>query len=231
MKLRAVSALLRICTIAAVAMAPQVRASEVSLKDGKLVVDTLPFALQPSVDSGAATVKNKALQLVAKKGSDLYANTDGTEATDKTPRVLFQPMGDFIFSAKVSAGFNSAFDGAALIVYGDKAHWAKLLFEYTRAGQPAISSTVAKDVGDDAHHGIREGKEVYLKVARRKDMFVFYTSPDGRQWSMVRTFGLPGAATMKIGFSAQSPMGEEFTAQFSDITFRSATFKDYWQGE
>jgi hypothetical protein len=231
MMLPAASALFRICTLAAVALAAQAKASEVSLKDGQLVVDTLPFALQTRVDSGAATAKNKSLLLLAKKGTDLYANTDGAEITDKTPRVLFQPTGDFIFSAKVSAGFNKAFDGAALIVYGDKTHWAKLLFEFSRAGKPGISSTVAKGVGDDAHHGVREAKELYLKVARRKDMFVFYTSPDGRQWSMVRTFGMPAGTSLKIGFSAQSPVGEEFRAEFSDITFRSATFKDYWQGE
>ncbi len=38
---------------------------------------------------GAAQVKDKALVLHAKKGTDLYANTDGSEIADKTPRVLF----------------------------------------------------------------------------------------------------------------------------------------------
>ena len=86
-------------------------------------------------------------------------------------------------------------------------------------------------MGDDAHHGLRDGSEVYLKIGRRKALFVFYTSPDGKSWSMVRSFGMPAAATVKVGFSSQSPIGEAFSAQFSEITFRSATFKDFWQGE
>ncbi|SEO36874.1 hypothetical protein SAMN05428959_10748 [Duganella sp. CF517] len=217
--------------MAAALMAAPAHASEATLKDGKLAIDTLPFALESQLDLGAASVKDKALVLQAKKGTDLYANTDGTEIADNTPRVLFQPVGDFIFSAKVTAGVNHAFNGGALIVYNDKANWAKLLFEFAKTGAAGISSTVAKGVGDDAHHGVRPGGAVYLKVLRRKDMFVFYTSPDGRDWSMVRSFSLPGAATAKVGFSSQSPAGDGFSAQFSDVKFRNATFKDFWQGE
>ena len=168
-------------------------------------VHTLPFPLASQLDLGAARVNNKALVLLAKKGADLYANTDGSKIANQTPRVLFQPVGDFIFTGKVSAGFKQAFDGRALIVYGDEVNWAKLLFEFGKTGRAGISSTVAKGGGDDAHHSARDGNGVYLKVARRKDMFVFYTSPDGKNWSMVRSFGMPGAATMKVGFSSQPP--------------------------
>ena len=219
--------------VAGALLAGQSRASEATLKDGTLSIDTLPFTLETQTlpDQGAASVHNHALVLKAKKGTDLFASPDGSELANKTPRVLFQPTGDFIFSAKVTAGFNKPFDGGALIVYGDQANWAKLLFEAARSGRAGISSTVAKGVGDDAHHGVREGNEVYLKVLRRKDMFVFYTSPDGVNWSMVRSFGMPAAATVKVGFSSQSPMGDEFSARFSDIKFRNATFKDFWQGE
>lgn len=213
--------------LAGALMARQSGASEVTFKDGKLAIDTLPFTLETQLEQGVASVTDKALVLQAKKGTDLYANTDGTELANRTPRVLFQPAGDFIFSAKVTAGFNQAFDGGALIVYGDQANWAKLLFEFSRSGKAGISSTVAKGVGDDAHHGIREGNEVYLKVVRRKDMFVFYTSPDGANWSMVRSFGMPAAASMKVGFSSQSPKGDAFSARFSDIRFRNAAFKDF----
>lgn len=233
MTTRPVSALGGIAFAAAL-LALQAPASAAGPGEGKPALAALPFALDlQAIDgkNGAAQVDAASLVLVAKKGTDLYLNTDATESADNTPRVLFQPAGDFIFSARASASFGKPFDGAALIVYGDKASWGKLLFEMAKSGKPGISTTVAKGVGDDAHHGAREGSEVYLKVVRRKDMFVFYTSPDGASWSMVRTFSLPGAATVKVGFSAQSPVGDEFHARFSDIKFRNATFKDFWQGE
>jgi regulation of enolase protein 1 (concanavalin A-like superfamily) len=217
--------------MAAALIAAQASASEATIKDGQLAIDTLPFALESQLEMGAVSIQDKALVLRANKGTDLYANPDGTEIADKTPRVLFQPTGDFIFSAKVTAGVNHAFNGGALIVYNDKANWAKLLFEFAKTGAAGISTTVTKGAGDDAHHGVRPGDAVYLKVVRRKDMFVFYTSPDGSAWSMVRTFSLPGAATAKVGFSSQSPDGDGFSAQFSNVKFRNATFKDFWQGE
>ena len=222
---------LLVAMLAAMLMAVPAGAGEVTLQNGKLAIDALPFPLESQLDLGAASVRNNALVLSAKKGTDLYANTDGTELADRTPRVLFQPSGDFILSAKVTAAFKQAFDGGALIVYGDKANWAKLLFELSTTRAAGISSTVAKGVGDDAHHGAQAGNEVYLKVLRRKDMFVFYTSLDGQNWRMVRSFGMRAGASIKVGFSSQSPKGEEFSAQFSDIKFRNATFKDFWQGE
>lgn len=62
-------------------------------------------------------------------------------------------------------------------------------------------------------------------------MFVFYTSPDGKNWSMVRSFGMRAGAGIKVGFSSQAPKGDAFSAQFSDIKFRNATFQGFWQGE
>lgn len=224
-------AVLRACLIAACMMAAHAGAGAATPNDGKLAIATLPFPLEARLDLGTASVSNQTLVLQAGKGTDLYANTDGSEIADRTPRVLFQPTGDFILSAKVTAAFDKPFDGGALIVYGDRTNWAKLLFEFGKTNEAGISTTVARGVGDDAHHGVRSGRDVYLKVLRRQNMFVFYTSPDGRHWNMVRNFGLPGAGSVKIGFSAQSPAGDGFTAQFSEIQFRQATFKDFWQGE
>lgn len=224
-------AVLHACLIAACMIGAHVGASAAGPNDGKLALAALPFALQAQLDLGTASVSNQTLVLQAGKGTDLYANTDGSDIADRTPRVLFQPAGDFILSAKVTAAFNKPFDGAALIVYGDRANWAKLLFEFGKTNEAGISTTVARGVGDDAHHGARSGRDIYLKVLRRQNMFVFYTSPDGRHWSMVRNFSLPEAGSVKVGFSAQSPAGDGCTAQFSEIQFKQATFKDFWQGE
>lgn len=200
-------------------------------RGASVVIDTLPFVLHAQLDRGSAQMDGSTLVLQARHGTDLYTNTDGTQASNTSPRVMFTPVGDFIFSAKVTAAFSQPFDGGALIVVGDDKNWAKLLFERGKAGPPGISSTVVKGVGDDAHHGAREGNSVHLKIARRQQMYVFYASEDGVKWSMIRTFGLPVSGPVQVGLSSQSPRGDTFTARFSDIKFRPATFKDYWQGE
>lgn len=191
----------------------------------------IPHPLVLRATGEQASIGADTLTLPASKGTDLYANTDGSKTMDNTPRVLFAAPGDFIFSAKVDAQFNAAFDGGALIVYIDGQHWGKLLFERTMDGQNAISTTVTRTVGDDALHQMIAASQVYLKVARRGDVFVFYTSTDGVQWRMVRSFGLGAHAQVKLGFSSQSPLGPRFSARFSDVQFRAAAFKDYWQGK
>lgn len=191
----------------------------------------IPYPLTASSPQVLAGVGRDELTLAAGKGTDLYANTSGTESSDNTPRVLFQPEGDFIFSARVSGRFGAAFDGGALIVYVDKSHWAKLLLEQGKDGKAVISTTVTQSAGDDALHQQVEGSSVHLKIARKGGMYVFYTSADGVQWRVTRAFGLPGSGKAMVGFSSQSPKGPSFSARFSDVRYRGAGFKDYWQGE
>ncbi len=193
--------------------------------------ETLSLTPHQSATLGTVRREGASLLLTARKGTDLYTSPDGSKRADATPRMSLIPTGDFILTAKVTATFAAPFDGAALLVYGDGANWAKLLFERGRTSSQAITTTVTKQVGDDAHHGGREGSTVYLKVARRQLMYVFYTSHDGSTWQMVRNFSLPFATPVQVGFSAQSPIGEEFSAKFSDITYRATTFKDFWRGE
>ncbi|MFP5391185.1 MAG: DUF1349 domain-containing protein [Gammaproteobacteria bacterium] len=192
---------------------------------------SIPYPLEAQVGQGSWSADKDALTLVASAGTDLFVSPDGREVADNTARVLFVPKGDFILSAKVSGAFKSKYDGGALIVYGDRTHWGKLLFEQGGNGEAGVWTTVAKDVGDDAYHGASKEDAVYLKIARQKDMVVFYRSADGKQWQMIRTFGMPSATPLRVGFSSQSPTGKQFSARFSEIKLRAATFKDYWQGE
>lgn len=200
--------------------------------EGKnLKIDTIPYPLEAGAQVGEVKTINNSLNLTAFKGSDLFVGTDATNLADSAPRILFQPKGDFIFSAKVNADFKGLYDGGALLVYSDAEHWAKFLFETERPNEFTVTSTVARPDSDNSSHATIKAKSVYLKIAHTKDMFVFYTSEDGIKWNYARHFGLKTTTPVKIGFSAQSPVGEKFTAIFSDIKFREATFKDFWQGE
>lgn len=196
-----------------------------------LSISTIPYSLEAGTQTGDAKINNNVLSLTSFKGSDLFVGTDGTSLADTAPRLLFQPKGDFIFSAKVSADFKGIYDGGALVVYSDGGSWAKLLFEYSKFGEFIVTSTVARPDSDNSSHTLEKNKSVYLKIAHAKNIYVFYTSEDGVKWKYARHFGLKTTAPVKIGFSSQSPVGEKFTATFSDIKLREEAFKDFWQGE
>ena len=205
--------------------------NEKAVAPKNLSIPAIPYSLETGVQPGDVNFKNNTLTITAPKGADIFTETDGGSPSDSVPRVLFQPKGDFIFSAKITGDFKSAYDGGSLLVYSDKGNWAKLLFEQAKSGKLVVSTTVAKPAGDDAYHSIEKAQSFYLKIARAKDMFVFYSSEDGVTWNYLRSFGLKTTTPIKIGIMSQSPVGDKFTGIFSDIKFRDATFKDYWQGE
>ena len=194
-------------------------------------IAAIPYPLTIRSPEGGALITGGELTLSAAKGTDIYANVDGSKIVDDTPRVLFTPRGDFIFSARIQTAFHSAFDGAALLVYAGNATWGKVLFERMPDGSNAVTTTITQGKGDDALHQQVEGSVVHLKVARKGGVYVFYLSTDGAAWRMLRTFALPTDQPVQVGFSAQSPKGERFTAHFSDLRWRARGFDDYWHGE
>lgn len=172
------------------------------------VIPSVPYSVQAVTPPGAATMAGQDVMLTATTGTDLFTSPEGASAVDNAPRLLFQPVGDFILAAQVSGAFSTSYDGGALIVYADKATWGKLLFEEIPAGGTAISTTVTKGTGDDALHQLIGAQSVHLKITRTGAQYVFHTSEDGVAWRMVRAFTLPGTASPLIGLSAQSPLGK-----------------------
>ena len=196
-------------------------------------VKALPFALQIDRPYVSADIAADHVTLTAPKGSDMYTDPSNGQGVITAPRATFRADGDFIFSAKVDAGFLAQYDGAALVLYGDDGHWAKLLFEHLDDHTNGVTSSVVDPRSDDDYH-VRlsaEDKQVWLKIVRAGGMVIFYMSQDGAHWDMVRDFAFDSPAPVTIGFETQSPVGVQFAGTFSEIRFDARTFTDFWQGE
>ena len=207
-------------------------AANESKAEKPITLKSIPYEMQINNQFGTVKVNGESIEITALKGSDLFTDTTGAKNADNTPRLLFVPEGDFIFSAKVSAQFGETpYDGGALIVYADSKNWGKILFERFKSGKIGIATTVSKGSGDDAYHGTRETSHQYLKIVRHDASYIFYTSADGKDWNFVRHFELKSTAPVQIGFTAQAPMAETFTANFSEVKYRAGRFTNFWQGE
>jgi len=197
---------------------------------GRLAV--VPQAL--TLDNpGVAEVSADRLILTAPKGSDLYTSAEGGHGALTAPRVTFPVEGDFIFSARAEAPFAADYDGPGLVLWNGDDYWAKLLFERIDENHSVVSSSFATPVSDNSYHTRVPGDvhTVWLKIVRAGRKVLFYTSLDGKNWQILRDFAVDPARPLQVGFLSQSPLGEAFTATFSDIRFEAKTFKDYWQGE
>jgi regulation of enolase protein 1 (concanavalin A-like superfamily) len=189
---------------------------------GALRWDMAPVSWQPDGAGG--------LEIAAGPRSDLFVDPQGSGATLNAPRLLFTlPEGDFMFSARVTAGFEATFDAAVLLVYAHERVWAKLCLEYSPQGQPMIVSVVTRGVSDDANAFVVAGGSAWLRISRLGPAFAFHASTDGASWEFVRHFTLD-AGPVEAGFLAQSPTGAGCTAGFEQLAFMSQRLADLRSG-
>ena len=186
---------------------------QVDPADGRLRVTAAPLS-DIFVDPGAGDGQVKSTTL-------LNAATLLTDAAE----------GDFQLSAHGEVEFAATFDAGVLLLWLDERYWAKLCFEYSPAGEAMVVSVVNREVADDANAFVVDRHDFWLRVSRIDNVFAFHASSDGETWVLVRVFGLerPGAA-LRIGFEAQSPMGDGCAVTFSQTRLRGVRLSDVRDG-
>ena len=173
-----------------------------------------------------------SLTILAGEHTDWFSDPARQDQRDSAPCAMFVPPDPtFIVSAKIAVNFLSTFDAGALQLLVSDERWAKLCFEYSPQQQPMIVSVVNRGKSDDCNSVPIEGQEVYLRMAVTARTVAFHYSEDGVYWHFVRHFTLGKLENLRVGFSAQSPMGQQCEAVFSQIQYRTGTLKDLRNGE
>lgn len=143
---------------------------------------------------------------------------DGTVAKN-APILLVAPTSDYVLSAQVAVKFATKWDAGALMLWGDDHHWAKLSYELSPAGVPTLVTVVTRGLSDDCNSKELRQDSVYLRIAKSGKTYVFYFSPDGGEWQILRTFSMDTDLPIRVGFEAQSPAGSGAFATFSSISY------------
>jgi len=185
---------------------------------GQLVWQNAPLSWESPAPAEKA---GNSLSITAGEKTDLFISPFGDGKTDASPRLLFVPADDFVFSARVTVGFRSTWDAGALVVYAGEEQWAKLCLEKTVDGHVAIISVVTNGTSDDSTHFAVEGDSVYLQIAKAGQAIFLYASSDGEKWNVVRAFSFGRVAGLRAGFSAQAPTGDRCSATFTRIRYEA----------
>ncbi len=202
---------------------------------GGRMSDAFDFVLEPS-DPAAWRIGADRVTATAPARTDLFidpSGTSGVAAESKLNAVtaLGDPgAGDVVLSARVRVGFLDTFDAGVLLVWVDELHWAKLCFERSPAGERMVVSVVTRGTSDDANGEVVDGDSVWLRVSRVGRMFAFHASTDGRSWRFARAFTLDGDEPARIGFEAQSPVGDGCEVAFDHLRFERRTLGDLRDG-
>jgi regulation of enolase protein 1 (concanavalin A-like superfamily) len=173
---------------------------------------------------------DQALTIAAGPRTDLFIDPQGSAATLNAPRLLFDPQGDYMLSARVTVEFAATYDAGVLLLYAGERSWAKLCFEYSPQGQPMIVSVVTRGYSDDANAFTVGGNQVLLRVARLGQAFAFHASTDGQFWHFIRHFTLDTGDPVASGFVAQSPTGAGCAATFAQIGYSAGRLSDLRSG-
>ncbi|WP_437971265.1 DUF1349 domain-containing protein [Sorangium sp. So ce260] len=172
-----------------------------------------------------------SLTITAGSKTDLFIDPEGTAEALTAPRLVGTPQGDFVVSARVTVGFSAIYDAGVLLLWAHERAWAKLCFELSPQRDPMIVSVVTRGLSDDSNAFAVSSDHVWLRVARLGQAYAFHASADGAAWRLIRYFALGGAEDVAVGFSAQSPTGDECTAVFEDIRFAPRRLGDIRSGE
>jgi regulation of enolase protein 1 (concanavalin A-like superfamily) len=196
----------------------------------QLTVPGLPFALTPT-PADRWRLDGEAIAASALARTDVFVDPgDGTTTLNAATLLGAPPAGDFQLSAQVSVDFAATFDAGVLLLWIDERHWAKLCFEFSPAREPMVVSVVCRDVADDANAVVLSGQSVWLRVSRIGRAFAYHASTDGQAWRMVRHFALDSDGETRIGFEAQSPVGEGCAVRFESIRYVTSRLADLRDG-
>jgi regulation of enolase protein 1 (concanavalin A-like superfamily) len=181
--------------------------------------------------AGFSRLPGGGMRVNAPARTDFFRDPAGKVIADSAPYLHLPVTGDFVARAQVRHPFRSTYDAAALMVWIDPAHWAKLCFEYTDFGTHAIVSVVTNGTSDDANGPNYIWPVTWLQVARVGQAFGLHYSPDGEQWQMTRVFRMEAAQTLEVGMVAQSPVGDGAEIDFLSFQIEKRTLKDLRSGK
>ena len=167
----------------------------------------------------------------APKHCDLICDCVSKTITNNAPMLLTDIAGDFTIRAKLSHSFQSLYDAACLLLYEHEQLWAKACFECAEQGVHTAVSVVTNGYSDDCSSIHTEANAIWLRINRKKDIISMQSSFDGVKWEFMRIVSLPFADQIKVGFLAQSPLGNGGTFIFEDYEITPSVFHDIRTGE
>ncbi len=198
-----------------------------SAADDDVAIAGMPMSLRWLRPARHWEAAGSRLTIEAGGATDWFADpADPAHLLATAPALLARATGDFLLSARVTVAFASVFDAGALMLHVDDRCWAKLCLEYSPQAEPMIVSVVTNGSSDDANGIAVADGEAWLRIARIGPAFAFHVSRDGARWQLVRQFRLGAGDEPRVGFEAQSPIGDGCLVTFDDIRFEARRLAD-----
>lgn len=190
----------------------------------------IPQLLQWENTPNSVSLKAGVLEIEAGAKTDMFRDPNVTYNTDNAPKLMFVPDKNFVLTATIEHSFVNKWDAGALVLKADSLNWIKFCFERDYLGYRRIVSVVTKDVSDDANAQSVNENFSHLKIAKADNVVTLYVSTDGKKWLLIRHLQFNTDKEIKVGFLAQSPVGQRCKVKFSNIKYEAKKIKDPYAG-
>ena len=181
-------------------------------------------------ESEVRVIKN-GLMISAAPYSNSFIDPSNGAVNMNAPFYYQETDGDFVFKAKVSLNFVSTYDACVLIAYDNDTLWAKACFEFSDFGKHTVVTVMTHQYSDDGNGINVDGNSVWLQLSRKDDLFAVHYSLDGENYFMARLARLPMHKRIKVGMSAQSPIGQGGDRNFENISLEHKTLTNIRAGK
>jgi uncharacterized protein len=179
-----------------------------------------------------AKVEDGKITIASEANRDNFRNPDGKQVRNTAPVLLTEVDNKqpFTFTAKVTPTFLKTYDAGTLYIYVKEDLWLKMAMEMDERHKTRMVTVRTSGTSDDNNHDVVTAKNVYMKISSDTKTVGFYYSLDKKTWQLIRVFKNDYPASIWVGISAQSPIGEGTSAAFEDISLTKTNVSDFRLG-
>ena len=210
------------------AVVGQALAQDLGDKACHVVLPGITFTRALNGAGDHAKVENGKLTLASEAKRDNFRDPDSKLSNNTAPVLLTEVNNKqpFTLTAKITPNFLKTYDAGTLYIWVKDTLWLKMAMEMDERGKHRMVSVRTAGTSDDNNHDVIEAKSVYMKISSDTKTVGFYYSLDQKNWQLIRLFKNEYPASLWVGISAQSPLGEGTSALFEDVTLTKQSISD-----
>ena len=190
--------------------------------------------LNNSINETLLEINEDGFEIATPEKSDFFNSPviidDKINITNSAPFYYKDVTGDFTIRVQVRNNFTHDYDAGAIFIHETDLKWIKLAFEKTDFNTNSIVSVITDETSDDANGANLDSEWIWLMVSRKDNTFALHYSLDGIEYTLVRIFRLVMTKTIKVGLTAQSPIGPIGKRYFKDLSISDYILSDLRAG-
>jgi regulation of enolase protein 1 (concanavalin A-like superfamily) len=212
--------------------ARQASPENMKTEECRITMPGITFTRSLNGAAAHAKVEDGRLTLASEARRDNFRDPDGKLSNNTAPLLLTEVDNKqpFTLTAKVTPTFLKTYDAGTLYIYVKEDLWLKMAMEMDERNKTRMVSVRTIGTSDDNNHDVIEAKSVYMKISSDTKTIGFYYSLDNKSWQLIRLFKNDYPASIWVGISTQSPLGEGTSAVFEEISLTKQSIMDFRLG-